>query len=545
MQNSPSPEPERTPPSAWRGGEGASRAPGKSVCKARAAFSPPFAASQKLFSHSREGTAIPPGWLPLRRVPAAPRMPGEAKHSPRQLGTQAAKHHVGRASTAGAVCSAPTSIRPPLFIYCQAPGAKRKTRAEGDWLGAPRQPGCSIRPAAPSCCGAWRARWGRESHARRCWGPATSPLYSPLPLPVQQGVRLGVGEFACSLPPPPKPPPPRQPQPAQLRPSAPRAATGTDGGMETRRSLAPRLLALLGLAAGAVSAQPGAGPIRVNGLLGGSVLLSPALPPNARVKEIEWSFSAGAGRTIQVAEFKQGKLARPDPGDRFKQRLEMFDETLLRIGALELGDSGVYGARIKLHPALVEDQSFNLSVYEPVAAPEIQSEVVARTPHECNVSLRCRAPAGRDVLAVWLPGGSSAEDGAARLDVRVDAGGLDANYTCEARNPVHRRSSSVHLRSLCRDDGAVDAHRMWHACLAPLLLVAPATTLAAFWLWKKRRKKAAAGALAASSEEEDAPLEPQYAQIQCREGRPKPPSPVITIYEQVRVAAGSPAEPLA
>lgn len=104
-------------------------------------------------------------------------------------------------------------------------------------------------------------------------------------------------------------------------------------------------------------------PQQVSGVLGGSVLLSPVLPPGSRVKEIEWSFSSGAGATIQVAEFGPGGFERPDPQDRFKQRLEMPNATALRIGALELGDSGVYGARIKLHPALVEDQSFNLSVY--------------------------------------------------------------------------------------------------------------------------------------------------------------------------------------
>ncbi|XP_072703016.1 uncharacterized protein [Ciconia boyciana] len=105
-------------------------------------------------------------------------------------------------------------------------------------------------------------------------------------------------------------------------------------------------------------------PRQVNGVLGGSVLLSPALPPNKTVKEIEWSFSAGAGATIQVAEFGPRGFERPDPKDRFKDRLEMFNETALKIGALERGDGGVYGARIKLHPALVEDQSFSLSVYD-------------------------------------------------------------------------------------------------------------------------------------------------------------------------------------
>ncbi|KAM9625253.1 uncharacterized protein ACIBXB_018827 [Morphnus guianensis] len=110
---------------------------------------------------------------------------------------------------------------------------------------------------------------------------------------------------------------------------------------------------------GAAAAQPQ----QVNGVLGGSVLLSLALSPNKTVKEIEWSFSVGAGATIQVAEFGPGGFKHPDPKDQFKDRLEMFNKTALKIRALEQGDSGVYGAWIKLHLAVVENHSFNLSVY--------------------------------------------------------------------------------------------------------------------------------------------------------------------------------------
>lgn len=76
-------------------------------------------------------------------------------------------------------------------------------------------------------------------------------------------------------------------------------------------------------------------PWHVNGILGGSVLLSQALSPSKTVKEIEWSFSVGAGATIQVAEFGPGGIKRPDPKDQFKDQLEMFNRTALQIGALE------------------------------------------------------------------------------------------------------------------------------------------------------------------------------------------------------------------
>ncbi|KAM7080396.1 SLAM family member 6-like [Ciconia maguari] len=307
------------------------------------------------------------------------------------------------------------------------------------------------------------------------------------------------------------------------------------------RPRVPWLLAPLLMAAGAAVAQPR----QVNGVLGGSVLLSPALPANKTVKEIEWSFSAGAGATIQVAEFGPGGFERPDPKDRFKDRLEMFNETALKIGALERGDGGVYGARIKLHPALVEDQSFSLSVYGPVPVPEIRHRLLSLTTQGCNVHLRCRLPAGSDAEAAWqlgsslgTPWGQLCEDNQT-LCLAVPASAFNSSYTCVARNPIQERNVSIRLDTLCRQQGKTspgtgatqpggswhppqlvpaETHGWWrwHVCLV-LLAVAMGILLGFGWLWrKKRRKKAAEGAALASPSSEDAPLEPSYAEIQRR-----------------------------
>ncbi|XP_071583306.1 uncharacterized protein [Heliangelus exortis] len=122
----------------------------------------------------------------------------------------------------------------------------------------------------------------------------------------------------------------------------------------------PQLLASLLLLAGSAATQPQ----QVNVLLGDSVLLSPTLLPNMTVTKTEWSFSAGTGATILVAESISGGFMRPNPQDRFGKRLTMPNATALRIEALEVGDRGVYEARINLPLALVEEQTFNLFVYE-------------------------------------------------------------------------------------------------------------------------------------------------------------------------------------
>ncbi|XP_035202509.1 uncharacterized protein LOC118178258 [Oxyura jamaicensis] len=148
-----------------------------------------------------------------------------------------------------------------------------------------------------------------------------------------------------------------------------------------RRPLEPRLLALLLIAAGTAGTQPQP----VSGVRGRWVLLSPALPNGSSVKAVEWYLWAGAGKKIPVAEFGPEGFKRPDPQDRFERRLEMPNGTALRIGGLELGDSGVYEARIRYHTSVaVEDQAFNLSVYAgPSVAEEPEyAQVLRRNPPE-------------------------------------------------------------------------------------------------------------------------------------------------------------------
>uniref|UniRef100_A0A8C3RUS6 Ig-like domain-containing protein n=1 Tax=Chelydra serpentina TaxID=8475 RepID=A0A8C3RUS6_CHESE len=182
------------------------------------------------------------------------------------------------------------------------------------------------------------------------------------------------------------------------------------------------------------------GKIKVNGILGGSVVLSVDLSPRKKVKEIEWSFSAGTGVTIQLAEFSGGKFERMDPGDRFQQRLEMYNETSLQIQALELGDSGVYEARIKIVPATVEDRTFLL---RRVSEPQ-PTHSLSRTADGCNVTLQCHASGREEVNVSWTRGNPP----------------LNSTFTCTASNPGDQKSISPDLQSICQSASELSAGRV-------------------------------------------------------------------------------------
>ncbi|XP_058716768.1 SLAM family member 5 [Poecile atricapillus] len=283
-------------------------------------------------------------------------------------------------------------------------------------------------------------------------------------------------------------------------------------------------------------------PRQVNAVLGGSVLLAPALPPNQTVKEIEWSFSGGSGATIQVAEVGPGGLERPDPRDRFGKRLELFNRTALRIRQLQRGDSGVFGARIKMQPALVDDQSFNLSVYESVPSPRTRSRLLASTLEWCNLTLQCQGSGSGAVNVTWRrdsaaegdPGGRRlSPDGAGRHQVSPDGTTLrvalppaatNVTYACTVSNPADHKVAVFDLQELCRGGGGSSAFSTSGYVVLALILVAVALG-GAFWCWRVNSEKAAEAAAAPAAEE--SPGEAPYSDIVCRsppEGNDQGPS---------------------
>ncbi|XP_075032142.1 uncharacterized protein LOC142094156 [Calonectris borealis] len=135
----------------------------------------------------------------------------------------------------------------------------------------------------------------------------------------------------------------------------------------------------------------------------------------------------------------------------------MFNETALKIGALERGDSGVYGARIKLHPALVEDRSFNLSGSERLPDPKIQSWLLSKSPAWCHLTPRCHVPSGTGGTVAWMKPqwGTGGCQGASPLQRGAPRWGA-------ARLPQHQprawpvleeRSRSTDLAGVCWSGG--------------------------------------------------------------------------------------------
>ncbi|XP_033030195.1 V-set and immunoglobulin domain-containing protein 10-like [Lacerta agilis] len=164
-----------------------------------------------------------------------------------------------------------------------------------------------------------------------------------------------------------------------------------------------------------------------------------------------------------MGEFRHGKLQHSGPTDRFGQRLDVVDETTLRLKDLELDDGGIYNTRIWFTKTQSQEQRFILTVYEPVPTPQIHPQVESKTPGGCNVTLRCHTP-GREELSVsWETGdphtvlGKSVNqyhvsDNGRELRVFSWNSSFNSKFTCLVSNPVDQKRASFDLLSICESD---------------------------------------------------------------------------------------------
>ncbi|NXX98017.1 SLAF5 protein, partial [Centropus bengalensis] len=258
----------------------------------------------------------------------------------------------------------------------------------------------------------------------------------------------------------------------------------------------------------------------------------------------------------------------------------MFNETVLRIRALERGDSGVYGARIKLQPALVDDQSFNLSVYESVPSPRTRSQLLASTLEWCNLTLQCQGAGKGAVNVTWQRDNlirdltsdrhQLSQDGTT-LRVALPPTAANVTYTCTVSNPADQKVVLFDLQAICQSGGGQTSFsKSGYIVLTLILLVV--SLGGAFWCWRMNSEKAAdPGRWSPPSQRkksqpatptvpaEESPSDPQYAEIVRRsppegndqglghpENSQEPASPqkapVSTVYEQIHQAPEDTAE---
>ncbi|XP_069491540.1 T-lymphocyte surface antigen Ly-9-like [Ambystoma mexicanum] len=200
-----------------------------------------------------------------------------------------------------------------------------------------------------------------------------------------------------------------------------------------------------------------AAPRQVNGIVGGSVLLSLLVPHGRELIEVRWKYGP---EKVHIGDTKGRSFEQYDyihsNYSSMVKRIVMDKETALRLNNLTVEDSGMFKAEITFKGGSSDDQEFQLNVYDPVPVPFIKNESFVKTSDGCNITLACQIPSEQGVSFTWavvMPrtGASEAAEyqhiaNGTKLQLSLKthiSSNLDQEYICFARNPADHKQASI------------------------------------------------------------------------------------------------------
>ncbi|XP_067584457.1 T-lymphocyte surface antigen Ly-9 isoform X4 [Pseudorca crassidens] len=212
----------------------------------------------------------------------------------------------------------------------------------------------------------------------------------------------------------------------------------------------PLLFLLMGLGASEKDSKPTV----VNGILGGSVILSLNISVDAEIEHITWS---GPQQALALAD-ASGKIILIDKS--YQGRINVTQDNSLSINKLTLKDAGSYKAQInQKNSKVTTSEKFTLSIYEQLQEPRVTMKSVNMSENaSCNITLVCSVKgAGEDVQYYWTSRDPHASESWGGPSLTISWLPCDPNlpYICRAKNPVSQSSSRpVHAWQFCTDLGA-------------------------------------------------------------------------------------------
>nr|XP_060613981.1 SLAM family member 9-like isoform X2 [Anolis sagrei ordinatus] len=235
---------------------------------------------------------------------------------------------------------------------------------------------------------------------------------------------------------------------------------------------------------------------KVNGMVNGTVVLPIRnISTSETLHRIEWDFQLQSGKRLNIGEFQDGTLKRLTPNDRFGSRVELANETSLRIQNLEKEDSGLYRSQVRFRSAETQEHFYHLKVYDPVPVPQVLHQMVSNSSTSCNVTLECWLSEKAGLSISWRIGndlrtleGSSgwyqlSSDGW-RLHVSMGSNARDSNFTCLLSDQKH---ISIDLLSVCSLEGNGPIWEQW-GLMVRLIVLSFLVGFCTIWNCRKKRK---------------------------------------------------------
>uniref|UniRef100_A0A8C5QPU2 Ig-like domain-containing protein n=1 Tax=Leptobrachium leishanense TaxID=445787 RepID=A0A8C5QPU2_9ANUR len=221
------------------------------------------------------------------------------------------------------------------------------------------------------------------------------------------------------------------------------------------------------------------------------------------VHEVVWMFQS-KNETIRIALFRNSQFNIDTFTDQFNNRLNHSDSMKgLIIRELRAEDSGLYERRITLKNGTETRTGYNLTVYDLVPAPEIQTKLQISSSVWCNFTLHCSVPTNAAALSVsWMyrhtdteytPFNQTVDNNGRTVRLSLTQQERDMNLLCLVQNPADQKQAAVSAREICADNKlrAGDRTGRYYYLLIklPLLCMWLLLSVLVYITWTHRRKE--------------------------------------------------------
>ncbi|XP_041641984.1 uncharacterized protein LOC121508907 isoform X2 [Cheilinus undulatus] len=170
--------------------------------------------------------------------------------------------------------------------------------------------------------------------------------------------------------------------------------------------------------------------------------------------------------------------------EAYEDRIFWNNQTgLFTIRGLRRTDSGVYTVDSK--KGTVFTGAHKLTVYEPVAAPEVKALIVSKD----NCTLICSVEKAEETTLLWYKDGKILKQSSLALSLPLTVQDFNASYSCVAANPAENKTLDINVADFCSLPKEENL-RQNNLIAIPIVLVVT-VVLAMFigWIFIKNKKR--------------------------------------------------------
>ncbi|XP_074118430.1 natural killer cell receptor 2B4-like [Sminthopsis crassicaudata] len=193
------------------------------------------------------------------------------------------------------------------------------------------------------------------------------------------------------------------------------------------------------------------------------------------------SWGTDAKMKFESEQFKNRAHAKPD-------NLTLF------ISSAQKNDSGCYYMEITSQSGQTfKSTSFQVSVFDPVQAPEIQVTGESWNNTLCHVNLSCFVPGNSNLAYAWYRGREQIKTSGKHAHVQLYIQANTENfYSCNVSNPVSSASHTINLAQACASSDYRTTPVLFQVlCFSviPLVILILSTLVCLCVIRKKKRKR--------------------------------------------------------